>query len=258
MLNKDMIKQEIKYLKKENEVFEKEIASYPPGELRFRKDRKQYKWYHIDDEGTVNYIPKSQKEYAEDLAWKTYRTKQIKENKQAQELLSRVLLKTDTRISETMLEKGSPYFPLLKNRAFTSSKELASWAKAQPAFDYHDENKTFQDENGNSFRSKSECLIANALEKYGLPYQYEATLELKGRTILPDFTIIHPRTGQNIYWENFGMLDILSYMDKARTKLGLYFESGIYPGVNLIITCESSRLQLDQNQIVRKIRYFFF
>ena len=244
MLNKDMIKQEIECLKKENEVFEEEIASYPPGELRFRKDRKQYKWYHIDDEGTVNYIPKSQKEYAEDLAWRTYRTKQIKENKQAQELLSRVL-KTDTRISETMLEKGNPFYPLLKDREFTS-------------FDYHDENKTFQDENGNSFRSKSECLIANALEKYGLPYQYEATLELKGRTILPDFTIIHPRTGQNIYWENFGMLDILSYMDKARTKLGLYFESGIYPGVNLIITCESSRLQLDQNQIVRKIRYFFF
>lgn len=51
-------------------------------------------------------------------------------------------------------------------------------------------------------RSKSEVIIADLLNKEGIPYRYEFPLYLKEfNTVYPDFTILNVRKRKEIYWE---------------------------------------------------------
>ena len=56
-------------------------------------------------------------------------------------------------------------------------------------------------------RSKSESMIALQLYTEKIPFRYECALQLGETTLYPDFTILHPKTGEIFYWEHFGMMD---------------------------------------------------
>ncbi|SFH72967.1 hypothetical protein SAMN04487830_106120 [Pseudobutyrivibrio sp. OR37] len=60
-------------------------------------------------------------------------------------------------------------------------------------------------------RSKSEKIIADALEKYNVPYQYEPMLELGYNTIYPDFVVLNLRTRKTVYWEHLGLVSDIEY-----------------------------------------------
>ena len=47
-----------------------------------------------------------------------------------------------------------------------------------------------QIEYGLSVESKSESIIASQLERYNIPFRYEALLQLEGQIYYPDFTIL--------------------------------------------------------------------
>ena len=66
------------------------------------------------------------------------------------------------------------------------------------------------------YLSKSEIILADLLNRNGIPYRYEYPVHLKGwGKVYPDFTLLDVRKRREIYWEHFGMMDDSEYAEKA-------------------------------------------
>lgn len=90
-----------------------------------------------------------------------------------------------------------------------------------------------------------------------IPFRYECALSLGETTIFPDFTILHPKTGDIYYWEHFGRMDEPSYYKNVAPKLQLYISHGIIPSINLITTYETQNNPLSSEIIDKIIHYYF-
>jgi hypothetical protein len=110
---------------------------------------------------------------------------------------------------------------------------------------------TYHSKNGTIVRSKSELIIANALEEYELPYRYDNLLQLVEQKMYPDFIIKNPFTNKTIIWEHFGALNQPDYEQRMTTKMKIYLEQGFVPFHNLIYTSEFDLNRI--NDIIEKI-----
>ena len=116
----------------------------------------------------------------------------------------------------------------------------------------------YETKRGERVRSKSELNIANALAVKGIPYKYECPLILKnGTKIHPDFTLLNAKERRQIYWEHRGMMDDKEYATKSVLRIKTYMKYGIFPGLNLIITEETSANPLGTSEIDGIINEFF-
>ena len=85
-------------------------------------------------------------------------------------------------------------------------------------------------------RSKSEVIVAGALSKLGISYEYEQKLCSKDDPNdfrLPDFTVSYE--GDTFYWEHLGMLSVPSYKEAWERKRQWYEDNGY---LDLVITSE--------------------
>lgn len=118
--------------------------------------------------------------------------------------------------------------------------------------------------NGLKVRSKGELAIAEMLTSYNIDFRYEKALELiatepddtgitttKKVTVHPDFTIPLP-DGTDFYWEHAGMYDKAYYREMHETKMGLYYDNGIYEPYNLVVTMDGPGKPLN-NIAIRRI-----
>ena len=127
------------------------------------------------------------------------------------------------------------------------------WADAPyKQFSYKPENRRFPTGRGILLRSKSELLIAELLDAYGIPFRYEETVEFEGMTLAPDFTI-RKRDGSLIYWEHMGLITNIRYYDSQLSKLRMYYAAGIVPWDNLIISFDNDRGIISAADIRNKI-----
>lgn len=114
----------------------------------------------------------------------------------------------------------------------------------------------YQTNRGEMVRSKSEKIIADALEKYSVPYRYEPMLELGYSTVYPDFAALNTRTRKTIYWEHLGILSDMDYASKNFKKIQEYEKNGYLQGRDLITTMEASDSPIDVRLVEVKIREF--
>lgn len=111
-------------------------------------------------------------------------------------------------------------------------------------------------EKGERVRSKSEVIIADILNREGIPYKYECPVYLEGMgKVYPDFTVLNVRLRQEFYWEHLGMLDEPDYLEKALRKIEKYEQNGIFVGEQLLLTCETKKHPINRQQILRVIRH---
>lgn len=103
----------------------------------------------------------------------------------------------------------------------------------------------YQSKNGIALRSKSELMIANALEKYEIPYRYDNLLQINGQKMYPDFIVKNPFTNKTIIWEHFGSLHQPDYEKRMNEKMKAYLEHGLMPFDNLIYTFEFDLDRID-------------
>ena len=113
---------------------------------------------------------------------------------------------------------------------------------------------------GLAVRSKSELIIAEALDKAGIPFEYEKPLSLGGTTRYPDFTIEDEISGRTIYWEHLGMLEREDYRRSWLRKLKWYHAHGVEEMTGnesaeqlLVTTKDSSTTGLDMGEVNRLI-----
>lgn len=250
---------ERKRLESELHSLQNQLSTFPEGKLICSRNGKSYKWYHSDGKN-LTYIKKNCRSYAQQLAFKKYFS-----------VLSRGL-ETEIRAlnfylnhhhdiyneAEKLLTEENGFRELLTPHFQTFSKNQSDWVHA----DYErntrfPQNLKHRTSSGNLVRSKSESMIDYVLTTHGIPFRYECALTLGDTTIYPDFTILHPRTNQIVYWDHFGRMDDPSYNKNVGSKLQLYINHNIIPSINLITTYETKDWPLTIPALERIVEDFF-
>ena len=74
------------------------------------------------------------------------------------------------------------------------------------------EKGRYQTNRGEYVKSKSEKIIADILDKYEVPYEYETLLTLYGyHDIYTDFVVLNKRNRKKYYWEQLGIVSDIDY-----------------------------------------------
>lgn len=120
-----------------------------------------------------------------------------------------------------------------------------------------DDSPIFITDKGEQVRSKSEIMIANTLNKMGIPYKYECPIVLAdGSVRYPDFTILIVESRKEMFYEHFGMMDDVNYQNNCFKKIRDYEASGYYPGIHYFMTFESSLNPLSSLQISKTLKAY--
>ena len=255
----ERIQKERQRLQRRIDVIRQELKGLPEGKLICSQNGNRVKWYKSDGH-TKTYIPKKHRAFAEQLAKKKYLTLALEDLLQEQRALDFYLShhSKHTGKTEYLLTEIQGYRELLAPYFLTSTQKVSEWMNASyeqnPKYPEHLIHKTAS---GIYVRSKSESMIALQLYTEKIPFRYECGLQLGETTIYPDFTILHPKTGEIFYWEHFGMMDEPNYYNKVFPKLQLYTSYGIVPSVNLLTTYETRNHPLSSEVIEKMIEHHF-
>lgn len=240
-------------------ALEEKLKFLPTGKLLIVHNQKYVKWFLSNGRKPV-YIPKSNQEFASQLALRKYFTEQLDFCRQKYSCLKDFLtLEQDNQaMLSNYLDSTSPYYNLLSPTLLSMNSDIVDWMnESYQTNTSHPEHLIHKTLSGQCVRSKSEAIIFNCLLTSNIPFRYECALILGDVTLFPDFTIMHPKTKELFYYEHFGMMDNASYRDHTYEKLKIYGNHGIIPSVNLITTSETSKSPLDSTQIQGIIDSYF-
>lgn len=233
---------------------EESLKHMPEGNLNVfaAEGRVQYYYKNPAENPKRTYIKAGDRELVQKLCQKEYDQKVLKT---AQKELSQ-LEKYQKVYEKTVCEEL--YEGLNKNRKlFVTPIWLPDeeYRKAWEAVSY--QGKGFEENapeyytnKGERVRSKSEILIADALERHGIPYRYEYPIQLRGfGTVYPDFAVLDLQRRKELYWEHFGMMDDPQYAELAIKKIETYCKNGMLPGEDLIFTYETRKSPISQRVV---------
>jgi len=222
----------LNYYKKELAVIIRGLQKLPDGYLA----KKGKFYYQVINRKQIGITKKP------DLINALYRKKYLLARKVQLEnnisSISQSISKLDNTIQNELIQSfPTAYQDMPKSHFYHPSAEAwmaASYQKNPFPF----KGRELFSKNGTQVRSKTEILIANQLEDYGIPYRYEAELILDNQTNYPDFTSLNPFNGKLTIWEHFGALNQTGYEDSMNSKMNLYTSHGYIPFENFIYTFE--------------------
>lgn len=113
--------------------------------------------------------------------------------------------------------------------------EASNHAEEEEVKDFRSNGLRHRTATGDFVRSKSEVIIADALYRHGITYQYEGRLTVSGRRVRPDF-LIRRGGGRPIVWEHLGMLVDARYRNAWEKKEKAYLAEGYKRGIDLIVS----------------------
>lgn len=258
-----ILKREQAHLNEMLEYMEKEIETLPHGKLYSQKHGKEYQYY-VDDK----YLRRSQQDIAEGICVGSYYKRVSTQIKRKLYWLDG-LIKTFESNNSNDIYNGFNYGKqiLLSNLKYKSPSQIIDEFNKQQYSDntsfleLHPIETGIYTNNGEQVRSKSEKIIADALQNKGIPYKYEIPLSLmknnKKITIHPDFTVLNVRTAKKFYIEHLGMMSDEEYFIKAVNKIMLYEKNNILQGRDLIVFYESEFQPLNTAVLNEYINEFF-
>ena len=254
-----LLRNESQQLEREIKLLKAQIRKLPKGKLVFSHTGKYCKWYQSDGKNKT-YIPKANKQLAEELAIKKYLSIRFEDASSRKAMIDNCLQfqETEMNAAEQLLAESPEYQKLLSTYFENKNKELSEWTKAKyKRNEKAPENLIHKSISGNVLRSKSEALIDVMLFTHHIPYRYEEVIRLGNKSVAPDFTIMHPKTKEIYYWEHFGMMDDPAYVKKACEKIQHYSLNGIIPSKQLIITYETKEYPLNPQEVNKVIEDYF-
>ncbi len=239
-------------------MLEKHYNSCPDGKITIAHCGNSFKWFY-NNNNEQRYLKKSERPFAEQLAIKKYI--KLKMNVLETELSILKKLAPKYYCAQQAINKlleDPAYMELLSNYFKQENEEASIWMNAPyPRNMRYPQNLIHQTIGNLKVRSKSESIIAMSLSENGIPYRYENIITLEGIELSPDFTIMHPVTGEIYYWEHFGMMDDSNYVYEFANKIKLYARNNIILGENLICTFESKNNPLSYSTISNTINQYF-
>lgn len=252
-----------KELQEAIESYEKLIEEAPKGSIHVMKRGNYYEYYlrKSPKEKTGKYIKKSERELVSKIVQREYAEKALKLAKKEISNIDRIMKAADS--AEKMKHLYSNSNPGIKKYIVPidmSDEDYKTYWQKEEYIAKSDEwlNTEFYTENGEHVRSKSELLIANALKKSGIPYKYEKPMKMpNGKIYHPDFTLLEIRSRKELIWEHLGLIDKRSYIEDALERMEQYKKKGIYPGVEMIVTYETTEKPLSTRDIKEIIKRYF-
>ncbi len=255
---KNIIKEKIQLL---NDNLEKIQVEAIDGSLYIKREKHRTQFYHqryIEGKATRRYIPVSDIALARQLAQQSY-------NRSVGALLSSMkgeemqVEEIDRAIDGLLLDLCPERRGLITPVQPTLQEKLAAWKnRSYQGRSFRQDDPRIYTNNRERVRSKTEKIIADALEKAGVTYKYEAPLLMEdGATVYPDFTFFDPSTEKEIYWEHFGLIGDSNYMVNAVKKIRAYERNGFRLGYRLFATFEGGGLSPDYERIDDLIETIF-
>ena len=259
---KRILEKRAKYLQDVKSKKEQELLAAPEGKLRVcnRGGRPQYYERNNPKDLVGIYIREKDISKAQALAQKDYDKKVLQASEKELKAIQNYLTSYPEVNPEQVYEKlhiarQKLVFPICE----TDEQYLNIWqAVKYQGKEFYENTPEYYTEKGERVRSKSEIIIANLLNKQGIPYRYEYPLYLNGYgKVYPDFTLLDIRNRKEIYWEHLGRMGDADYMEKVISKIALYEQNNIFIGDRLILTFETQKSPLNQKQIKNLIRHYF-
>lgn len=229
-------------------TLESRLNAAPPGRLRVKKSGGRVEYYHALSRKHISYIPKANMKLIRQLAQKGY------DKKAYAKICQRIAVLRQFQQAYESTNIMDLYYKNYQARVNLIEPVIKSWEHLSEEWcrqDYEklvvsDDIPTIYTNRGERVRSKSEKIMADFFSHHNIPYKYEKPLRLAGAgKVYPDFTILSPRTGKEIYWEHFGKMDDPSYAQNAVSKIMRYAECGYHIGDRLLMTFETSRSGID-------------
>ena len=256
-MNEDQIIQELTDQQKQLEKIiveaQKRLNSAPEGAVRVVRHGKGVQFFHrlksTDKSGV--YLSVSERRTALALVQKEYDRKIIAAARNQSALIDRFLKSYDRNILRNIYDSYPETRKSLIIPAELPDHEYAAAWQAQE-FQHKSFPEGFPEHytaRGERVRSKSEVMIADALDRAGIPYRYECPLYLDSCTIHPDFTILRIRDRKEIYWEHLGMMDDPEYCANALQRIRLYEVNDINCGIDIIYTMEIGKMPINLSVI---------
>ena len=219
--------------------YENMLKRLPPGRLCIMKKEWGDEYYYVDEKtGKRIYINKENAQLINDLKLKRFLQLAIR------------ILRRNIVLQKEVLEKYRlyAYDSIQGLLAATYKSEIQAKAAGASSSTFREEQKKHMTTAGFKVRSKSEAMIVEILSSKEIPFQYEEPLTLykDGNPVIvhPDFTFTN-RHGEKIFWEHMGMMDVEEYRKRALDKLAVFWENGIVPPHNLILSSETGDGSLD-------------
>ncbi len=233
------------------------------GTLVVAKRGGSVKYYLQTEHGKKRrYLPKTQDKAIRRLAQAEYDKSFLKAAKTLMKSL-KTIEKAGAERSAAELYRAltRPYDDLSKERKqlvipyiLPTEDYIREWEnKPMEPFPVNEEQTFFLTEKGDKVRSKSEKIIADKLFHEGIPYRYEAVLDLQGVKVHPDFTLLDTKERTEIYFEHFGMMQDPDYCRNALNKIAHYEKCGCRLGRELLCTFESAENPLDMKTLDSKL-----
>lgn len=243
---------------------ERALQRAPVGKLHIKRRNNRCQYYIREDakERNGRYVRKKDWGKMDRYVQKMYDEKILIAIRDERCRLERLLDQrrdTDTIIADAYSKEVDFLKEMIQPLAMSDQDYIDQWMKIPYERKSTEALKSnFITDRGEQVRSKSELLIANALNKKGIPYKYECPLILKnGNIIYPDFTILDVKQRRIIYWEHRGMMDDREYARHSVQRIRDYRNSGIYLDRDLIITEETSMNPLGTQEIIQLIEHYF-
>ena len=238
-------------------ALEKRKSRAPEGRIRVSSNNGKSRYYLVtqDNGSDGKYLKRSEERLAQPLIQKQYENSVLKSLYKEREALVKVrkiydgeLNGSDTvhffygpeeRIWQGLIEgRKQLAVPVIQDDESFIEEWLSEEYERKP---FDADAPEYYTGSGIRVRSKTELIIADMLEKKGVPFYYEKPLILKGYgRIHPDFTVLNVKMRKTMYLEHMGMMDNEEYLAHALERINYYEAAGFYPGIDLILTHETS------------------
>lgn len=258
---KKQLEEREKYLTCLKEEKKKALLSAPEGHLRIGGRKNKVQYYHRNSSSDPNgtYIKEKDSQTAKELAQKEYDKKVLRAAENELSAIKKYQASFQNinveQIYEQLREERQK---LVRPVRETDAQYVSKWMSVTyQGKKFVESIPEYYTARGERVRSKSEVIIADMLEREGIPYRYEYLIQLKGiGKVHPDFTVLNVRQRKELYWEHFGRMDDETYTEYAIQKIRAYEQNGIFPGEKLILTYETSKNPLNQKQILMLIQHY--
>ena len=236
------------------------LRKAPEGTVYINKRKNSFQFYLRTDPGKKNgvYLPGAEREKAFALIRKKYDQQIASAAEKQAAVLDRFIKNYDPECLKRIYESESDIrkeiiMPVeLPDPDFEALWQSVQYERKPIGIEVPEHYS----DKGERVRSKSEVMIADALAQAGIPYRYECPLLLGDITIHPDFTILRTADKSQIYWEHLGMMDDPEYVMKNLRRIRLYEQNELMPGINLILTMETSQQPINLTVIKQMIRTY--
>ena len=232
----------------------KYTTKHPKESLRVLTRKSSFQYYIINEKGDHNgtFIPRKDIRKARTIAQRDYNKAASKTIKKQLAIIDAFLAAYRPNVVDELFAKLHPgRRALVTPVRETDDDFVASWQHFPYTGKPFEINAPeFYTSTGVRVRSKSEVIIADALNRAGIPFRYEFPTSIGGwGTLYPDFTCLDKRSHKEVIWEHFGMMSNHDYADVAIQKILRYNENGYVLGRNFIATFETAETPLNLKQV---------